>query len=209
MTKTRECLLSSTTIVRHPNKPVEFDKQCFGKDDQPKTSPSDKSAYTFKEEYWFDPKSSVYDPAYQNKSLKDKCEIIAERWQSNKVNWEADQSELWKRSADNNSDDMVAIGCKSVGLNRPHLGSEPTSDYQAYLSAMTEVRKGVTGKILVKLNRKGVSWDNENDPIRLGIVQMIEAEMKPEVFNSAPKTLSRSQLDSIWQEIRNQIQSNL
>ena len=165
--------------------------------------------YTFKEEYWFDPNSSVYDPAYKGKPLRDKCEIIAGRWESNKANWEADDSELWKESANNNVDDMSAIGCASIGLQRPRVGSEPVGDYQAYLSAVTEVRKGVTKKIVAKMEAKGVTWNSESDPSRIEAIRLVEAEMRPNVYDSAPKTLTRSQLDGLWQEIKDQINANL
>lgn len=82
-------------------------------------------------------------------------------------------------------------------------------DYQAYLSAVTEVRKGVTKKIVAKMEAKGVTWNSESDPSRIEAIRLVEAEMRPNVYDSAPKTLTRSQLDGLWQEIKDQINGNL
>jgi hypothetical protein len=83
------------------------------------------------------------------------------------------------------------------------------ADYDAYLEAVTQVRKNVTRSVVQEMDSRGITYDSENDPVRLQIVQQIESEMKPKIYDSAPKTLTPAQLDSIWQEIQSQIKANL
>lgn len=165
--------------------------------------------YKLKEEYWFDPNSSVYDPDYKNATLKEKCEIIAGRWESNKADYDADQNDLWKESGNNNSEDLVGLGCEKLGIKKPKVDEVPIGDYQAYLNSVTKVRKELTRKVMNRLEQKGITWSTENDPTRLSAISEIEALLKPRIYDSAPKTLSREQVDSIWQEVKSQVEGNL
>lgn len=83
------------------------------------------------------------------------------------------------------------------------------ADYNAYLEAVTEVRKNVTRSVVAEMDSRGITYDSETDPVRLQIIQQIETEMRPKIYDSAPKTLTPAQLDSIWQEIQSQIRANL
>jgi len=83
------------------------------------------------------------------------------------------------------------------------------ADYDDYLAAVTQVRKNVTRSVVQEMDSRGVTYDSETDPVRLQIVQQIEEEMKPKIYDSAPKTLTPAQLDSVWREIQSQIRANL
>ena len=89
--------------------------------------------------------------------------------------------------------------------------AEETSkaDFDAYLEAMMNARKEMTRIVVADADARGITWDSENDPIRLQYVREVESYLKPKLYDSAPPTLSRAQIDEIWQEIKASINSNL
>jgi hypothetical protein len=82
-------------------------------------------------------------------------------------------------------------------------------DRQSYLDAVTDVRKQITRAVVGKLESRGITWNSESDPVRINAIQEIEQLLKPKVYDSAPKTLTKEQLDSIWAEVKGQINANL
>jgi hypothetical protein len=83
------------------------------------------------------------------------------------------------------------------------------ADFDAYLEVMMNARKEMTRIVVADADARGITWDSENDPIRLEYVREVETYLKPKVYDSAPPTLSRAQVDEIWQEIKASINSNL
>ncbi len=83
------------------------------------------------------------------------------------------------------------------------------SDFNAYLEVMMNARKEITRTVVADAEARGISWESENDPTRLEYVRQAESYLKPKVYDSAPPTLSRIQIDEIWEEVKASINSNL